>query len=142
MSHAFFHAAITCNDPLNVERWYRKHFGFERARVYAVDPPIVMIKANGTYLEIFQATQAAPVAEPEGSGYEWPSWRHLAFHVDDLDAKLAEMGDEAVVKLGPIDFGQFVPGMRAAWIADPEGNIVELNQGYRDEDDPPPLPDV
>jgi glyoxylase I family protein len=27
-----------------------------------------------------------------------------------------------------------------AWIADPEGNIVELNQGYVDEDSPPPLP--
>jgi glyoxylase I family protein len=30
--------------------------------------------------------------------------------------------------------------MRVAWIADPEGNIVELNQGYVDEADPPPLP--
>jgi glyoxylase I family protein len=29
--------------------------------------------------------------------------------------------------------------MRTAWIADPEGNIVELNQGYVDERDPPPL---
>jgi hypothetical protein len=27
-----------------------------------------------------------------------------------------------------------------AWIADPEGNIVELNQGYIDEAEPPPLP--
>ncbi len=44
------------------------------------------------------------------------------------------MGDEATIKLGPLDRGQFIPGMRAAWIADPEGNIVELNQGYVDED--------
>ncbi len=143
MSHAFFHAAITCNDPLNVERWYRKHFGFERARVYAPGPDqVVMVKTDGVYLEIFKATRDAPVVEPEGSGYEWPSWRHLAFSVDDLDAKLAEMGDEAIVTLGPLDFSQFIPGQRAVWIADPEGNIVELNQGYRDEDNPPPLPDA
>jgi glyoxylase I family protein len=29
--------------------------------------------------------------------------------------------------------------MRVAWLSDPEGNIVELNQGYQDEDNPPPL---
>lgn len=141
MAHTFFHAGITCQDPINVERWYTKHFGFERARVYAPGPDqVVMIKFGEMYLEIFKATEPAPVPEPEGSGYEWPSWRHLAFDVDDLDAKLAEMGDEAVIKLGPLDMDQFIPGMRAAWIADPEGNIVELNQGYYDEDSPPPLP--
>jgi glyoxylase I family protein len=35
--------------------------------------------------------------------------------------------------------GQFIPGMRVAWITDPEGNIVELNQGYVDEPNPPAL---
>jgi glyoxylase I family protein len=49
------------------------------------------------------------------------------------------MGDEAPVTLGPVDMGAFIPGMRVAWISDPEGNIVELNQGYEDETDPPPL---
>ena len=33
---------------------------------------------------------------------------------------------------------QFIEGMRVAWISDPEGNIVELNQGYADEQAPPP----
>ena len=68
-----------------------------------------------------------------------PGFRHLAFLVDDLDAKLAEMGDDAKITLGPIDFGDFIPGMQTAWVSDPEGNIVELNQGYVDERDPPPL---
>ena len=58
----------------------------------------------------------------------------------DLDAKLAEMGDDARLTLGPLDMSQFIPGMRVAWIADPEGNIVELNQGYVDEAEPLPLP--
>lgn len=141
MTQGFFHMGITCKDPLNIERWYRRHFNFERARVYAPGPDqVVMVKANGVYLEIFKATQEAPVREPEGSGYEWPSWRHLAFYIDHLDAKLAEMGNDADIKLGPFDMGQFVPGMRAVWIADPEGNIVELNEGYYDEDNPPVAP--
>jgi hypothetical protein len=57
MTHGFFHTAITCKDPLSVERWYRKHFSFERARVYAPGPDqVVMVKANAVYLEIFKAT--------------------------------------------------------------------------------------
>ena len=31
---------------------------------------------------------------------------------------------------------QFVSGMKVMWVADPEGNIIELNQGYVDEDNP------
>ena len=57
----------------------------------------------------------------------------------DLDAKLAEIGDEAQVTLGPLDMGGFIEGMLVAWITDPEGYIVELNQGYEDETTPPPL---
>ncbi len=49
------------------------------------------------------------------------------------------MGDDAHVNLGPLDMGVFIPGMRAVWVADPEGNVVELNQGYVDEESPPRL---
>jgi glyoxylase I family protein len=68
--------------------------------------------------------------------------------VDDVDAKLAEMGEAAKLTLGPVDFSDFIPGWRTAWLADPEGNIVEISQGYMDqsymdqsyvdEDAPPP----
>ena len=49
------------------------------------------------------------------------------------------MGEDAKITLGPLDMAAFIDGMRVAWITDPEGNIVELNQGYEDETDPPPL---
>ena len=52
--------------------------------------------------------------------------------VDDLDAKLRELGDEARITLEPLDMDHLIPGMKVAWIADPEGNILELNQGYHD----------
>jgi len=139
-STTFSHMAIVCADPKAVESFYSRHFGFRRARVFAPGPDqVVMIRKDSVWLELFPATQKAPAAPAGGAGPEYPGWRHLAFTVDDLDGKLAEMGDEAKLTLGPVDMSQFIPGMRVAWLADPEGNIVELNQGYVDEPDPPPM---
>ena len=57
-----------------------------------------------------------------------------------LDAVLAELGPDAHVTLGPLDFSVVIPGWRTVWVSDPAGNIVEISQGYVDEDNPPPLP--
>jgi glyoxylase I family protein len=133
------HIGLNCRDPLAIERWYAKHFGFERLRVYLPGPDQVVVIGNGgVALELFPAVgEAPPPGERDGPTHR--GVRHVAFLVDDLDAKLAEMGDDARVTLGPLDMGGFIEGMRVVWISDPEGNIVELNQGYEDEKDPPPL---
>ncbi|MGE5764085.1 MAG: VOC family protein [Mycobacterium leprae] len=133
-SYAINHVGLSCQDPLAVEQWYTKHFGFTRGRVYDPGPnQVVMIKTGNTYLELFPSTGQSPAPPATGAGPEYPGWRHIAFLVDDLDAKLAEMGDDARITLGPLDMSQYIPGARTAWVADPEGNIVELNQGYVDE---------
>jgi glyoxylase I family protein len=139
-TYGFHHVAMCCKDPIAVERYYAKHFGFTRGRVYLPGPgQVVVIKSGNLAIEIFPATADGP-APAGGAGPEYPAWRHIAFVVDDLDAKLREMGDDARITLGPIDMSGLIPGMRVAWLADPEGNIVELNQGYVDEASPPPLP--
>lgn len=136
----FSHIGICCTDPLAVERYYTKHFGFRRARVYLANPDqVVMIRLGGVCLELFRATQPATVPPAKGAGPEYPGWRHIAFLVEDLDRKLAEMGEDARITLGPLDMGELITGMRVAWVADPEGNIVELNQGYVDEPNPPDM---
>jgi glyoxylase I family protein len=137
---AFHHIALNCEDPLAIERWYAKHFGFARKRVYLPGPgQVVVIGTDGLALELFPAQGAPPTGPPDKDGPAYRGYRHVAFLVDDLDAKLLEMGDDAKLMLGPLDMGEFIAGMRVAWIADPEGNIVELNQGYRDEGSPPPI---
>lgn len=137
----FSHIGLSCRDPLATERFYTKHFGFKRARVYAPGPgQVVVIRSGVLELELFPSSEGRPSARVLGAGPDYPSVRHIAFLVDDLDAKLAEIGKDARVTLGPLDMGQFIPGMRVAWIADPEDNIVELNQGYVDEENPPALP--
>lgn len=134
------HIGLNCADPIVIERWYAKHFGFERKRVYLPGPDQVVVIGNGgVALELFPAQGEAPPPRGEQDGPTFPGVRHLAFLVDDLDAKLAEMGDDAKLTLGPLDMGGLIEGMRVAWITDPEGNVVELNQGYEDEKTPPPL---
>jgi len=136
----FGHVAIECKDPIAIERYYTKNFGIAQARVFGPGAgQVVMLRDGDFSLELFTATQEAPVPPAGEAGPEYPGWRHIAFLVPDLDAKLAEMGSDAKITLGPVDMSNFIPGMRVAWVADPEGNIIELNQGYRDEENPPPL---
>jgi glyoxylase I family protein len=140
MTQAMNHIGFNCADPIAIERWYAKHFGFERRRVYLPGPDQVVVIGNGgVALELFPvAAEAGPKLDVHDGPTE-PGVRHLAFLVDDVDAKLAEMGEDARITLGPLDMSAFIEGMRVVWISDPEGNIVELNQGYTDEAEPPPL---
>lgn len=125
---------LTCDAPDVVERFYTKHFGFERARVIPLgDDQIVFIKSGNIYLELFQAKENAPSPSAGGTGPDYRGWRHLGFMVDDVDVKLAEMGDDANITAGPMDFDDFIQGWRTVWLTDPEGNIIELSQGFVDQ---------
>ncbi|MAT38371.1 MAG: glyoxalase [Ectothiorhodospiraceae bacterium] len=136
----FHHMAIACKDQDTIERWYCKYFGFERARLIDLgEEKIVFIKNGDAYLELFAAKEDRPYPSPVADGVWFPDWRHIAFKVDDIDAKIAEMGDDANITQGPMDFSGFIPGWKTVWVADPEGNIVEISQGYVDQDNPPPL---
>jgi glyoxylase I family protein len=132
-SVSFNHVALSCRDPIETERFYTDHFGFRRTRAIPVgDTQIVFLKGGDFYLELFEAEGSAPVPSPTADGPHYSGLRHIAFKVDDVDAKLAEMGNAAQVTLGPLDFDAFIPGWRTVWVADPDGNIVEISQGYTD----------
>jgi glyoxylase I family protein len=134
VASTFSHMAITAKDPLSLERFYTQHFGFQRARVVPLgNDQVVFLKKDAMYLEIFHATEEAPVPPAGASGPEYPGWRHLAFTVEGVDDKLAQLGEEVRVTLGPINFDTVIPGWRTAWIADPEGNIIEITQGFVDQ---------
>ena len=130
----FAHIGISCLEPAVIEGFYTSYFGFKRTRLFKTDKDeIIMLRAGSVYLELFQAKQDSPLPPASGAGPEYPGFRHISFSVDDIDIKLQELGDEARLTLGPLDLDEFVPGMRACWISDPEGNIIELSQGYTDE---------
>jgi glyoxylase I family protein len=142
MSSNFSHIALNCLDPIGIEKFYSRHFGFVRARVYSPGPnQVVMIKSGNVYLELFKATEPSPVPTAQKAGPEYSGWRHICFLVDNLDEKLKELGMAAQITAGPTDMSHFIPDMRVCWVADQEGNIIELNQGYIDEANPPMLID-
>lgn len=138
----FHHISLTCRDMTATERYYTRHFAFRRARVVRLggDEQIVFLRGPGLYLELFRATQENPLKPPSNDGYAWPGVRNVSFEVDAVDDKLAAMGTEADVAFGPLSFDAFIPGWRSAWLRDPDGNLVQITQGYRDQEDPPPLP--
>ena len=129
--------AITCQDQDTTEAWYVKHFGFKRARVAELPDgkKIVFIKMadSAFYLELFASDSASPLPPASNDGYTFPGFRHLAFKVENVDRKLAEIGSEAKISLGPLDFDAFIPGWRTVWIIDPDGRIIEISQGFTDQ---------
>jgi glyoxylase I family protein len=141
----FSHISLNCLDPAAIERFYCRHFGFRRARVIPLDGPgkvggdqIVFLKSGSAYLELFKTTEGtARSAEKDGPAV--PGVRHIAFKVENVDSVLKQMGAEARVTLGPLDFDDFIKGWRTVWLADPEGNVVEISQGYTDQANPPPM---
>ena len=139
----FSQVALTCKDPAVTEKFYSKHFGFKRARLAKLPDgaEIVFLKMADCafYLELFKATEESTLEPAKNDGYAFPSVRHLAFKVDSVDDKLKEMGDDAKITLGPLDFDAWIPGWRTVWIADPDGIVVEISQGFVDEENPPAL---
>ena len=140
MATTFSHVALSCGDPIATERFYTRYFGFKRARVIPLGAQqIVFLKAGNVYLELFSA-EGTPPAPPEADdGPHYAGFRHIAFTVDNVDAAIAAMGAEAKVTLGPLSFDDFIPGWRTVWVADPDGNIVEISQGYTDQSNVPQL---
>ncbi|GAB4029215.1 VOC family protein [Spirosoma gilvum] len=133
----FSHIALSCADPALTEQFYHDHFGFRRARTIPLGEgaEIVFLKNDqSVYLELFQADAehpGFPAATNDGPHYS--GIRHLAFQVDDVDQVLEQMGSAAQITLGPLDFSAFISGWKTVWIKDPDGNIVEISQGYTDE---------
>jgi glyoxylase I family protein len=130
------HVGLNCRDTKQTSGFYERWFGFELARaVPAGGDEILFLRKDGVYLELFPAAALAAAAPADGAGTEVPGViRHIAFQTADVDAFLQDMGEAADVSLGPLDFSQFIAGWKTVWLHDPDGVVVEVSQGYRDEE--------
>ncbi|MGC9670565.1 VOC family protein [Planosporangium sp. 12N6] len=131
------HVALNCADQAVTEEFYRRWFGFTRARAVPLgDSEIIFLRHGDVYLELFHAPEASGLAVTgDGPPYRGIA-RHLAFQTDDLAAFLERVGDAIPVSLGPLAFDDVTAGWRSVWLIDPDGVVVEVSQGYRDTDDP------
>jgi glyoxylase I family protein len=128
------HVGLNCHDQEATEEFYRRWFGFERARAFDIGggQQIVFLRNGDALLELFPANgEPLPAAGQDGPQQPGTT-RHLAFQTDDVDAFLDRIGSQAPISLGPLDFDDFIPGWRSVWLTDPDGVIVEVSQGYTD----------
>jgi glyoxylase I family protein len=131
----YAHMGLTCKDMAATEAFYCKHFGFRRARAVPLgNDQIVFLKAGDVYLELFKAKGESPEPQCTHDGPGYAGFRHIAFMVEDVDAALKSIGNAAEMTLGPLAFDDFIPGWKAVWIKDPDGRIIEISQGYKDEE--------
>jgi glyoxylase I family protein len=130
------HVALNCRDQAVTEEFYRHWFGFERARVVPIEDgqQIVFLRRGPVYLELFGSPEPPQLAA-KADGPPYPGIpRHLAFQTGDLTAFLEWVGDQIPVSLGPLAFDSVIPGWRSIWLTDPDGVVVEVSQGYRDQE--------
>lgn len=128
----YAHMGLNCKDMAITEAFYCTHFGFNRTRMIPLgDDQIVFLKAGEVYLELFKAKGDSPELPYTNDGPPYAGFRHISFAVEDVDTTLQAIGAE--VTLGPLAFDDFIPGWKTAWIKDPDGRIIEISQGYRDE---------
>jgi len=115
-----------------MEKFYTKHFGFKRARVFnfGSENEFVMLRLENMCIELFRSTGDRPTSNSEND----VGFRHIAFEVDDLDNMLASLIADGI-KVGEIiDYSESVAGLRICFFDDPEGNKVEIMQGGSDDE--------
>ena len=74
----------------------------------------------------------APAGQAQG-GEQLVGFKHLAFDVPKLELVIAALRADGIEVDPIIDMGHVVPGFRIVFFRDPEGNILELMEGYQDE---------
>jgi glyoxylase I family protein len=131
--NAFNHIALNCRDLAAQEAFYVKHFGFKRSRTFNRGKPdeFFLLKLGSVRLELF-STDRAKTAGMQG-GEQPIGFKHLAFDVPKLELVLEGLRADGIEPDPIIDCGHAIPGCRIAFFRDPEGNILELMEGYRDE---------
>lgn len=126
------HAGLSVRDLPGAARWYCDALGYTREldlRVDPIDLDIVMLihRTHGDRLELLHRPGSVPglrATDPAEAALS-ESFGHVAFDVADLDAafdRVVGLGARPVLTPRPSP----EPGVRMAFVADPEGNLVEL----------------
>lgn len=153
---AFAHPCLVVDDVERARDFYEQMFGFKVISPEGwSDNPLVdgaigslnsssrgyMMAGHNCFLEMFEfdtPQQTGPA--PEHLGPHERGIRHLAFYVDDCRAEYQRCLD-----LGGLPLGRPAPadsGVNAVYLRDPCGNIIELCEVPRPEEQPTRLPGI
>jgi lactoylglutathione lyase len=126
------HVGVNVADLDAAEQWYCGAFGLRRElrlRVEPIELDIAMLRHPelGHRVELLHRAGLAdtPRAADPAAAALLPGFSHLAFDVRQLDAEHARLvahGAREVMAPQPSP----EPGVRMSYLADPDGNLVEL----------------
>jgi catechol 2,3-dioxygenase-like lactoylglutathione lyase family enzyme len=128
----FDHVGLSVGDLEAQAEWYVHALGLTRALPFEVPElsltGVFVTNGAGTTIELIN--RSGSLSSPPASGPADAALRigygHICLRVADLEAtydRLLRTG--AVSRLSPQDSPE--PGVRFAWVADPEGNLIELH---------------
>lgn len=126
------HIAFHCSDMKRQEAFYTKHFGFKRARVFNRGKPdeFIMLRLGNTCMELFPVS---PENAKKRGGEQPVGFMHLAFDVPDIAEAVKKLQSDGIKTEGIADCSAFAPGLKICFFSDPDGNRIELTQGWTDE---------
>lgn len=105
--------------------WLEKGTGVSDARIDGVHIVLPGYGPDGPTLEVFQYGESLPLEGAPAANRE--GFSHIAFHVDDVAAKLAQILSRGGSALGELVTTEFPSGRLVfTYAADPEGNVVEI----------------
>jgi glyoxylase I family protein len=126
------HVGLNVADLAAAEAWYAEAFGYERdmaARLDAFELDIVMLihPGRGDRLELLHRPGSAPGlrAQDAPEAVLTEGFGHVAFDVRGVDVEFDRL---VALRVRPVMAPRPSPepGVRMAFVADPEGNLVEL----------------
>jgi catechol 2,3-dioxygenase-like lactoylglutathione lyase family enzyme len=128
----FHHISLSVADLTAQEDWYGRAFGLTHVDERLEMPEagvrtVVLSDAAGLRVEFVQRPGSSPVAYADPfAATAVQTFAHVALQVPDLDAAFAHLTGECAATPVSSPAPGVTEGMRYAYIADPEGNLLEL----------------
>jgi len=131
MRVAFDHVGLSVADLETTEAFYTNVFGFARQLEFELSPHpirgVMLTHPAGFRLELFEHSGSVPGLEAATpiEAHATRGYNHFAMTTPDIGRVFAAAlaaGARAVIEPSPSP----EPGVRFAFLADPEGNLVEL----------------
>ncbi|MGH6720168.1 MAG: VOC family protein [Alphaproteobacteria bacterium] len=103
--------------------FYRDRLGFALEKQFG--PAMAILSRGDLTLWVAGPMASAARPMPDGRRPEPGGWNRFVLEVDDIEAKVAELGAAGATLRSAIVAG---PGGRQVLVEDPSGNVVELFQ--------------
>jgi catechol 2,3-dioxygenase-like lactoylglutathione lyase family enzyme len=131
MLPVFDHVGLAVADLGKATEWYAKALSLSVERTFEIPGAqlrgAMLLHPSGVRLELLERAGSEPglrAAGPDEAALT-RGFGHIAFQVSDVDGSYRELlSAGAQPRVEPRDAPR--AGARMAWVADPEGNLIEL----------------